>query len=52
MPQVQSFLADHRGVKIDMRLHDGFIGLVEQGIDVAVRIGEPARFASDIPNRN
>ncbi|MCY0855091.1 LysR family transcriptional regulator [Cupriavidus sp. D39] len=40
MPLVQSFLAEHRGVKIDLRLHDGFIDLVEQGIDVAVRIGE------------
>jgi DNA-binding transcriptional LysR family regulator len=40
LPLVQSFLADHPDVKIDMRLHDGFIDLVEQGIDVAVRIGE------------
>lgn len=42
MPFVQSFLAAHRDVKIDLRLHDGFIDLVEQGIDVAVRIGELA----------
>jgi DNA-binding transcriptional LysR family regulator len=40
MPLIQSFLAAHRGVKIDLRLHDGFIDLVEQGIDVAVRIGD------------
>jgi DNA-binding transcriptional LysR family regulator len=40
MPLVQSFLATHRGVKVDLRLHDGFIDLVEQGIDVAVRIGD------------
>jgi DNA-binding transcriptional LysR family regulator len=40
MPLVQGFLAAHPGVKIDMRLDDGFIDLVEQGIDVAVRIGE------------
>jgi DNA-binding transcriptional LysR family regulator len=40
MPLVQSFLTQHRGVKIDLRLNDGFIDLVEQGIDVAVRIGE------------
>ncbi|ABR91517.1 transcriptional regulator, LysR family [Janthinobacterium sp. Marseille] len=40
MPLVQSFLAEHRGVKIDLRLHDGFIDLVEQGIDVAVRLGD------------
>lgn len=29
-------------VKVDLRLNDGFIDLVEQGIDVAVRIGELA----------
>jgi DNA-binding transcriptional LysR family regulator len=40
MPMIQSFLAAHRGVKIDLRLHDGFIDLVEQGIDLAVRIGD------------
>jgi DNA-binding transcriptional LysR family regulator len=40
MPLVQSFLAEHRGVKIDLRLNDGFVDLVEQGIDVAVRLGE------------
>jgi DNA-binding transcriptional LysR family regulator len=40
MPLVQSFLATHRGVKIDLRLNDGFVDLVEQGIDVAVRFGE------------
>jgi DNA-binding transcriptional LysR family regulator len=40
MPLVRSFLAEHRGVKIDLRLNDGFIDLVEQGIDVAVRLGE------------
>lgn len=40
MPMVQSFLGEHRNVKIDLRLNDGFIDLVEQGIDVAVRIGE------------
>lgn len=40
MPLVQSFLATHPGVKLDLRLDDGFIDLIEQGIDVAVRIGE------------
>lgn len=42
MPLVQDFLARHPGVKIDLRLSDGFVDLVEQGIDVAVRIGELA----------
>jgi DNA-binding transcriptional LysR family regulator len=40
MPLVQSFLAEHRAVRIDLRLNDGFVDLVEQGIDVAVRLGE------------
>jgi DNA-binding transcriptional LysR family regulator len=42
LPLVNSFLKAHPGVKIDLRLNDGFIDLVEQGIDVAVRIGELA----------
>lgn len=42
LPLVKSFLAAHPGVKVDLRLNDGFIDLVEQGIDVAVRIGELA----------
>lgn len=41
-PHVHSFLAAHPGVKIDLNLNDGFIDLVEQGIDVAVRIGNLA----------
>ncbi len=40
MPLVRSFMANHPDVRVDLRLHDGFIGLIEQGIDVSVRIGE------------
>ena len=40
MPLVKSFMSAHPDVRIDLRLHDGFIDLVEQGIDVSVRIGE------------
>jgi DNA-binding transcriptional LysR family regulator len=40
MPLVRSFMAAHPDVKIDLRLHDGFIDLVEQGIDISVRIGD------------
>lgn len=40
LPLVNTFLAAHPGVKVDLRLNDGFVDLVEQGIDVAVRIGE------------
>lgn len=42
LPLVKTFLAAHPDVKIDLRLNDGFIDLVEAGIDVAIRIGELA----------
>jgi DNA-binding transcriptional LysR family regulator len=42
LPLVKTFLEAHPGVKVDLRLNDSFIDLVEQGIDVAVRIGELA----------
>ena len=42
MPLVKTFLAAHPNVKIDLKLNDGFIDLVEGGIDVAIRIGELA----------
>jgi len=42
MPLIGSFLASHPNVKVDLRLNDDFIDLVEEGIDLAVRIGELA----------
>ena len=42
LPLVTTFLAAHPNVKIDLKLNDGFIDLVEAGIDVAIRIGELA----------
>jgi DNA-binding transcriptional LysR family regulator len=39
LPLVHSFLAQHPEVRIDLKLDDGFVDLVEQGIDVAVRVG-------------
>jgi DNA-binding transcriptional LysR family regulator len=42
LPLVKTFLASHPDVKIDLKLNDGFIDLVEAGIDVAIRIGELA----------
>jgi len=41
-PHVHSFLAANPAVRIDLQLNDGFIDLVEHGIDVAVRIGNLA----------
>lgn len=40
MPLVQSFLAKHTSVRVDLRLNDAFIDLVEQGVDIAVRLGD------------
>lgn len=40
MPVVREFLASHPQVRVDLKLSDGFIDLVERGIDVAVRIGD------------
>jgi DNA-binding transcriptional LysR family regulator len=42
MPHVRSFLAVHPLLRIDLRLNDGFVDLIEQGIDVAARIGQLA----------
>jgi DNA-binding transcriptional LysR family regulator len=38
-PLLAGFLAEHPALRIDLKLADGFVDLVEQGIDVAVRIG-------------
>lgn len=42
VPLVAAFLAQHRGVHAQALLLDRAVGLVEEGIDVAVRIGELA----------
>jgi DNA-binding transcriptional LysR family regulator len=40
MPFINEFLTTHPDVKIDLNLNDGFIDIVEEGIDVAIRIGD------------
>lgn len=40
MPLVPGFLAAHPGLKLDLRLDDAFIDLIEHGIDVSVRTGD------------
>lgn len=40
MRLVRDFLALHPSLKLDLRLNDGFVDLIEQGIDMSVRIGE------------
>ncbi len=42
LPHVRSFLEAHPQMRIDLRLNDNFIDLIEQGVDVAVRIGQLA----------
>lgn len=39
MPLLRSFLAAHPALRVHLELSDGYIDLVEQGIDAAVRIG-------------
>ena len=38
--EIQSFLELHPSLRIDLRLSDGFTDLIEQAIDVAVRVGD------------
>ena len=42
IPLIDQFLKQHTEVKIDLNLSDDFVDIVEQGIDVAIRIGELA----------
>ena len=37
-PAIFAFLADHPDVTLDLRLEDRFVDLVEEGVDVALRI--------------
>ncbi|WP_031239457.1 LysR family transcriptional regulator [Asticcacaulis sp. AC466] len=40
MPRVTAFLEANPAVKIDLNLNDGFIDLIESGIDLAIRLGD------------
>ena len=40
MPRLATFLARYPDVSIDLTMSDGFVDLVEQGIDLAIRVGE------------
>lgn len=40
VPRLPAFLARHPEVVVDLIMSDGFADLVEQGIDVAIRVGE------------
>lgn len=38
-PLIDQFLSAHPGLIIDLNLNDGYIDIIEQGIDVAIRLG-------------
>lgn len=40
VPRLKALLARHPQLRIDLRMSDGFADLVEEGLDVAIRVGE------------
>ena len=40
IPQLPVFLAQHPGLEIDLMLDDGNVGLIEEGVEVALRMGK------------
>jgi DNA-binding transcriptional LysR family regulator len=42
VPQISNFLAKHPGLEIDLILDDRVVDLVEEGVDVALRLGDLA----------
>jgi DNA-binding transcriptional LysR family regulator len=40
LPRLPRFLERHPGLTVDLVLSDGFTDLVEEGIDLAIRVGE------------
>jgi len=40
VPRLPRFMARHPGIEIDLVMSDGFSDLVEEGIDLAIRVGE------------
>jgi DNA-binding transcriptional LysR family regulator len=40
-PAIAQFLAEHAGVQFDVQLSDRMVDLVEEGFDLAIRIGGP-----------
>ena len=41
-PAIPDFVARHSGVRVDMTMNDRFVDLIEEGYDLAVRIGRLA----------
>ncbi len=40
MPLVKTFLRAHPGMQVDLRLHDNVVSLIDEGVDLGLRIGE------------
>jgi DNA-binding transcriptional LysR family regulator len=40
VPAVRAFLADHPRIEVELDLSDGYVDLVGEGFDLAIRIGE------------
>ncbi len=40
VPRLPRFMARYPDVSVDVSMHDGFTDMVEQGIDLAIRVGE------------
>ncbi|MGO4712641.1 LysR family transcriptional regulator [Bradyrhizobium sp. 2TAF24] len=41
VPLIARFMARHPKVMVDLRLSDRFVDMIEDGLDLAIRIGEP-----------
>ncbi len=42
LPRLSEFLDTHPGLAIDLILDDRWVDLIEQGVDLAIRLGKPA----------
>jgi DNA-binding transcriptional LysR family regulator len=48
VPHLASFMAAHRGLRVDLRLEDRLVDLTLEGVDVAVRVGSVLPDRTDI----
>ncbi|MDY6896751.1 MAG: LysR substrate-binding domain-containing protein, partial [Cyanobacteriota bacterium] len=39
VPRIKAFLQQYPDIKLDLMMNDGFVDLVEEGVDLAIRIG-------------
>src|SRR6201992_1979169 len=48
VPHVGAFMAKHPQVRLDLRLEDRLLDLALEGVDVAVRVGNPPASTTDL----